>query len=115
MKKERLYLLHILESIQYIEQYTCDGKATFEKSTLIQHAVIRNFEVMGEAVRRISEQTQQQYPHIPWQRIRGFRNFLIHDYDAIDLNRVWEIIEHEIPKLKPQIEAMVQHLDDSSK
>lgn len=111
LRDDRLYLDQILERIEMTETFTADGRDTFLHSQLIQEAVIRNFEVMGEAVRRLSEQTQQDYPHVPWQRIRGFRNFLIHDYDAIDLHRVWNIVEHALPVLKPQIEAIIREMD----
>jgi len=111
MKKERLYLLHILERITMTETFTADGYETFMQSQVIQEAVIRNFEVMGEAARRISEQTRHRYPHIPWPQIIGLRNRLIHNYDAISLERVWEIVEHELPTLKPHVEAMLQQVD----
>ncbi len=111
MRDERVYLDHILERITMTETFTADGHEIFMQSQVIQEAVIRNFEVMGEAARRISEQTRHRYPHIPWAQIIGLRNRLIHNYDAISLERVWEIIEDELPVLKPQIEAMLQQMD----
>lgn len=110
MKHDALYLEHILERIRMTEMFTADGYDTFIQSLLIQEAVIRNFEVMGEAARRISEQTRLQYPSVPWRKITGLRNVLIHDYDSIDLNQVWKIVEHELPVLKPQIEDIVRQL-----
>ncbi len=114
MRDDRVYLDHILERITMTESFTTGGRDTFMQTPLIQEAVIRNVEVMGEAIRRVSEPTRQQYPHIPWQKIAAFRNVLIHDYDEIDLGRVWDIIEHELPVLKPHIEAILRQLDESA-
>ncbi len=111
MRNDCLYLDHILERIELTETFTADGYEAFMRSRLTQEAVIRNFEVIGEAVRRISEQNRQQYAHIPWQRMAGLRNVLIHDYDHIDLDRVWDIVEHQLPLLKPQIESMLRELE----
>jgi uncharacterized protein with HEPN domain len=115
MRDDSLYLDHLLERITMTERFTVDGREAFMQSQLIQEAVIRNFEVMGEAVRRVSDTTKQHHPHIPWQKISAFRNVLIHDYDAVDINRVWEIVEHELPVLKPQIEAIVRQRDGAGK
>ncbi len=114
MRDDRVYIDHILERITMTESFTTGGRDTFMQTSLIQEAVIRNFEVMGEAIRRVSEPTRQQYPHIPWQKIAAFRNVLTHDYDEIDLGRVWDIIEYELPVLKPHIESLLRQLDEAA-
>jgi len=86
--KQRVYLENILECINRIEVYTRDGKEVFAETVMIQDAVIRNFEIMGEATKRISEDIRQKYPEVPWREIVRFRNILIHDYLKISLIRV---------------------------
>lgn len=77
MKDDRLYLDQILERIIRIEDFTSAGRDTFNASLMMQDAVIRNFEVIGEAVKRISQDLQGKYPDVPWRRIADFRNVLI--------------------------------------
>jgi uncharacterized protein with HEPN domain len=84
------------------------------KASMIQDAVIRNFEVMGEAAKRVSEDVRQAHPKVPWRRVAGFRDFLIHDYLKVNLSRVWEIIECDLPELKSQIEVILQELGADS-
>jgi len=80
MKDERLYLVHIAECIEKIEQYTAKGEPEFLSDSKTQDAVIRNFEIIGEAVKRLSESTRQLAPHIQWRSFAGFRDVLIHQY-----------------------------------
>jgi len=80
-------------------------------SVMAQEAVLRCFEVMGEAARKIRDPLKQKHPEVSWSQIIAFRNILIHNYQNVDLNRVWEIIEKQLPILKPQIELMIKELD----
>ena len=80
MKEERFYLLHIVQCIEKIEQYTQAGKSTFLTDTKTQDAVIRNFEIIGEAIKRLSAETRQCAADFPWKRWAGFRDVLIHLY-----------------------------------
>lgn len=73
------------------EQFLSDGKTI--------DAVIRNFEIIGEAANRLSEEFKENYPEIDWHRIRGFRNRIVHDYAGIDYSIVWEIKENFLPGL----------------
>jgi uncharacterized protein with HEPN domain len=109
---ERLYLDTIAECIEQIETYTEAGRDTFLRSSLIQDAVIRNFEIIGEAAKQISRRLKDQYPDIPWRRIAGFRDVLIHDYRKVVMEEVWLVVEHDIPVLKKQISAILKSLDD---
>jgi uncharacterized protein with HEPN domain len=112
MKDERLYLDHILERIERIEEFTQDGRDALMRSKLIQDAVLRNFEIIGEASRKISVELRQRYPDVPWQRMADFRNVLIHDYDNVNLTLVWRVIENELPVLKPRIKEIIRKLDE---
>ncbi|MFM2379359.1 MAG: hypothetical protein RLZZ143_1937 [Cyanobacteriota bacterium] len=83
------------------------------KTMIIQDAVIRNFEVMGEATKRLYPKIRATYPHIQWQQIAGFRDVLIHDYLKVNLKRVWGVIEHDLPPLKAAVQEMLETLDNS--
>jgi len=100
MKSDKLYLQHILECIMKIEEYTLEGKHTFYESTMIQDAVIRNLEIIGEATKQISDTLKEQYPNIPWREMAGLRDVLIHHYFGVDLDIVWNVVEQELPELK---------------
>jgi uncharacterized protein with HEPN domain len=103
MKDDRLYLTHIAECIERIEEYTAGGREQFMTSHLIQDGVMRNFEIIGEAVNQISDETLGRTPDIPWHQIAAFRNVLIHGYMGIKLDRVWNVIENELPNLKEAV------------
>jgi uncharacterized protein with HEPN domain len=109
MKDDKLYLIHIIECIEHIESYTENvDKETFLNTTLIQDAVIRNLQTMAESTQRLSERAKQTQPEIDWHRIAGFRNVLVHGYLGVDLERIWNIVENEIPALKKAVRAMME-------
>lgn len=85
MKNDLLYIEHILTSINKIEQYTHSGKDAYMNSSIIQDAVIRNLEIIGEATKKISSQFRQDNPQVPWKQMAGMRDVLIHDYMGVDL------------------------------
>jgi uncharacterized protein with HEPN domain len=112
MKKDpRVYLAHILECIKRIQHYTKKGKKQFLKESLVQDAVIRNFEVIGEAAKRVPDDFREQNTSISWKLLAGFRDVLIHNYEGVDVNRVWQIIESDLPQLKNAIVLILPPLD----
>jgi uncharacterized protein with HEPN domain len=113
MKDDRLYLIHVSECIERVETYVAQGggKAGFLDSTLIQDAVVRNLQTLAESTQRLSSDLKERHPEIDWYKISGFRNVLVHDYLGIDIERVWIVIESDLPQLKSAIEAMRRELD----
>lgn len=108
MKDEKVYIQHILDSIDKIEGYTQGvGKEKFLKQSLIQDAIIRNIEIIGEAVKLISNETKVKNANIPWKDIVGMRDKLIHAYFGVDLDAVWETLKKDIPSLKKEIKKLI--------
>ncbi|MBW2343918.1 MAG: DUF86 domain-containing protein [Deltaproteobacteria bacterium] len=107
----RVYLAQIMERIERIKRYTASGKEAFFSDSLIQDAVIRNFEVIGEAAKRIPEQYRCEHPEIPWRGLASFRDVLIHQYEGVSLPEVWVIIERDLPGLHQAITAILPPLD----
>ena len=85
----RVYLAHILECAEKIQRYIKSGEEAFQRDTMIQDAVIRNFEVIGEAVKRVPDPYRTAHLDIPWRLMAGFRDVLIRGYEGVDLKRVW--------------------------
>ena len=104
MKNDSLYIDHILESLDKIESYTKDlTKKEFSKNDLVQDAVIRNFEIIGEASKKVSKDLKQTYYKISWKEISGMRNKLIHDYMGVDVDVIWTTIKKDLPVLRNQM------------
>ena len=110
MTDDKVYLQDILEHLTRIELYTQGGEAEFLQSSLIQDGVIRCFEVVGEAVKLLSPELKQNYPEIPWRRIAGFRDVLIHNYAGIDLVEVWNVVKYNLPDLKSKIVQILSEI-----
>jgi uncharacterized protein with HEPN domain len=110
MNRDKRYLSDILECILQIEEYTRSGKETFMGSRLIQDATIRNFEIMGEATKRLSEQLRTTHSNVPWKQMAGFRDVLIHDYLRVDRDEVWDVVASNLPDLRVRIEQILQEL-----
>ncbi len=110
MRDDRLYLLHIDESIARIEAYTIDGKAAFLADTKTQDAVLRNLQILAESTQQLTEMLKAQHANIEWRAISAFRNVLVHGYLGVDLEQVWEIVERDLPYLKAKIKEMLEAL-----
>lgn len=102
--EDNVYLRHIMDAIVKIEEYIKNiSEENFLESTLVQDGVIRQLEIIGEATKRLSEQTRQRHNSIPWKDIAGMRDKLAHDYLGVDLDAVWSTVNTDIPALKEQI------------
>ena len=109
MKDDRLYLIHICECIERIESYAKGiDKKEFANSTLLQDAIIRNLQVLSESTQRLSDDIKERESKIDWFEIAGFRNVLVHDYLGLDIERVWNILQKDLPVLKKAIQRMLK-------
>ncbi len=115
-KNPEIFLGHIIAAIEAIERYTCDiNKNDFKFNDEKQNAVIRQFEIIGEAAKNIPAKFRKSYSNIPWSDIRGMRNKLIHEYFGVDLNSVWKTTKDDLPVLKNQIAEILKSMDDNRK
>jgi uncharacterized protein with HEPN domain len=107
-RETKLLLSDIIESIDKIKRYTLGY--TFEEflnDSKTNDAVVRNFEIIGEAANRIPEEIRDQNNQINWHRIKGFRNRIVHDYMGVDYNIVWSIIHNDIDRLRSDISKVL--------
>ena len=108
MNDDTAHLLDILSSARLANGYVEDvAREDFMLDTKLQDSVIRRLEIVGEAAGRLSQRFRQQTPGIPWAEIRGMRNRMIHRYDDVDMDIVWETVTRDIPRLIPQLESLV--------
>jgi uncharacterized protein with HEPN domain len=109
MKKPIIFLTHILESINLIEMYLQGvTEEHFYASTEKQDLVARRLEIIGEAAKNIPDEFRRKYPDIPWKRISGMRDIIIHQYFSINFARVWDTVVNALPLLKKQIEQIIR-------
>ena len=108
MKGDQLYLKHILDAIDKVDAYIAVGREVFIASSHWQDAVIRQLEIIREATKRLSKQFCSRHSDVPWRRIAGLRDVLIHDYMGVDINAVWEITQKNLPPLRLQIESILR-------
>jgi len=109
MKEPLIYIKHILSCIEKIQRYTLEIKEDdFLSNELIQDAVIRNFEIIGEATKKLDQNFRDKYPNIEWKKIAGMRDKLIHDYIGVDIWAVWMVIEKILPELEQEIKTIIK-------
>lgn len=106
MKSDLPYLGHIADSIDAIESYVVGGREIFMAQRIVQDAVIRNFEIIGEAAGRLSEGSREGTYDV-WRKVIAFRNRLIHGYWSVDLLLVWDVIQNDLPDLKNEVARLL--------
>jgi uncharacterized protein with HEPN domain len=98
---DKIYLKHIIDAILFIEKHCGKINSTqFYKDEVLQSAIVRQLEIIGEAAKSISKSTKTKLNEIEWNKVIGMRNKLIHEYFGVDLNVVWATIKEELPRLK---------------
>lgn len=100
MRDDRQRLLDLHEAIERIEKYAVQGREAFEQDELIQTWIVHHLEIIGEAVRALSDEFRAQHADVPWSSIIGMCNILIHQYFGIDTAAVWAVVEHNLPDRK---------------
>lgn len=107
----RLYLDEILESIAQIETYTTGLTADqYQEDRLVQDAVVRRLEIIGEAVKHLPSEIKDRNPDIPWRQIAGTRDVLIHDYFEVDIDLTWAVVQTSLSSLKARVAAILHEL-----
>jgi uncharacterized protein with HEPN domain len=105
MKDDSFYIDHILQSIDNILEYTKGlNKKEFSKNNMVQDAVIRNFEIICEETKKVSDEYKQVHFEVPWKEMSGMRDKLIHDYIGVDIGVIWKTIKEDLPPLKKILE-----------
>ena len=108
MRRDDILLLDMLlaarEAVEFADGLTFE---TFDRNRMAQLAILKAVEIVGEAASRIGAETREAHPEIPWADIVGMRNRLVHEYSNVNLARVWEAVERDIPRLVPQLESLV--------
>lgn len=107
MSRDEAYLHHILEAIAKIERYTAVGRDEFMASSHWQDATIRQLEIVGEAVKHLSPEAVDLRPDVPWRRVAGMRDVLVHNYMGVDLDAVWEASQDHLRILRAAVEEIV--------
>ncbi|MCK4375460.1 MAG: DUF86 domain-containing protein [Candidatus Brocadiae bacterium] len=108
MRDDRVYLAQVDEAIGKILSYTSGGRDEFMENPMAQDAVVRNFEIIGEATKHLSKVAKSRRPDIPWRDVAGFRDVLNHDYMGVDLEEVWRVIESHLPALRDAVRELLK-------
>jgi uncharacterized protein with HEPN domain len=100
----------MLTSMRRIEEYIGDmGFREFKMNYLIVDAIVRNFEVIGEAAKNIPEEIKEKYPEIPWKKMYGLRNLIAHEYFGIDYEMIWEISKKNLPQNSIDLKKIIEN------
>ena len=112
----RLFIEDILESIKLIEKYIRNiSKRNLDNNQKLKDSIVRRLEIIGEAVKNIPDNFRKKYPEVPWKKIAGLRDIIIHTYFNIDLDITWDIIKKDLPDLKEKMLKIRTELEDEEK
>jgi uncharacterized protein with HEPN domain len=107
-RRDKEYLADVVEAVQRIVSYTAElSYEEFLADRKTQDAVLRNLQVMGEAVKKLSALVKQAHPHLPWKQVAGMRDKVVHDYFGINYDIVWALAKQELPAMLPSLAAIL--------
>jgi uncharacterized protein with HEPN domain len=101
----------VAEAVRRIEQEQCAGREAFETDPKTQVWMLHHLQIIGEAVRAVSDQLKVLDPETPWAQIVAMRHILVHDYFGVDLDEVWSAVENDLPALKDSVERLLKSMD----
>ena len=111
-RSDRFRLQHMLDHAREAVQLARDrSRETLDDDRLLSLALVRLLEIVGEAAGRVSESCRAAYPEIPWPQIVGLRNRLIHGYDAVDMDILWQVLARDLPPLAEKLESILRSQD----
>jgi uncharacterized protein with HEPN domain len=110
VKDDRVFLRHILESLDAIRAYIAGSRDTFFTDRKTRKATMRELQELAESTQRLSPSLRTRHPEIPWGDISGFRNVLVHDYLGITLSRIWDVVQRDLPALRSAVHAMLHEV-----
>jgi uncharacterized protein with HEPN domain len=105
VRSDRERLCDMLEAIEAIKKYAAQGRSAFDNQELVQTWIIHHLLLLGEAAAKLSDEFCDEHPDMPWSKITGMRNIIIHGYFAVDKNIVWSVVEKDVPQLEARIRA----------
>ena len=110
MKSNKVFLLHIRDAIRDIEKFVKGmTEQEFFQNQMVQSAVIRQVEIIGEATKNLTGEFKNRHPDIPWKEIAGMRDVLVHEYFRVDTKSVWKVIKEDIPELKQNLLKIIKN------
>jgi len=113
-KNPSTFIVHIIDSINLIEEYLLDKtKDDFQESLPLQDMTMRRLEIIDEAIKNLPQEFKNDYPDIPWKRISGLRDKLIHEYFGVDLELTWNILVRDLPELKIKIQKILLEINEN--
>lgn len=113
MKQLKPFLYHILEEINYLLMDSAKiSYPEFVENGTLKRSFVRALEVIGEAAKSIPDEFRAKYPEVPWKKMAGLRDVLVHHYFGINYNMVWDVIKNQIPDLKPNIQGILEEIEE---
>jgi uncharacterized protein with HEPN domain len=107
VKDDRVYLQHIRDALDDIANYANAGQEAFPAERMRQDPTLRKLQVIGQAVKNLSDRSQSRQPHIPWKQIAGLRDEVIRDYFGVNLDIVSAVVEKDLPQLRRAVDALL--------
>jgi len=114
VKDDRIYLVHIQDCIIWIRRFTVEGRESFLGDRKTQDAVIRNLQILAESTQRLSAEVKASQPGVDWRLIARFRNFVVHNYLGVNVERIWAIVEQELGPLEQAVQDALDNLGPAS-